>query len=199
MAERPRKSDLTRQRILDAAAKVFRAKGYAGARLADIAEAAGMQAGSLYYHFSSREELVEEVMRTGTLHTHEAVVAAVAAAGSDPLVRLRAAIGAHVQSVIGISDLASATIKLFGQVPDEVWARVLVHQRAYGAVWRDLLSDARDAGLLRADVDLAAMRMAILGALNWTVEWYQPGGASPERLAKDIGTMVLDGLRLDRG
>ena len=55
------------------------------------------------------------------------------------------------------------------------------------------------AGLLRDDVELAAMRMAILGALNWTVEWYRPGVASAERMAKDIGTMVLDGLRRDRG
>ncbi|MSW20533.1 MAG: TetR family transcriptional regulator [Actinobacteria bacterium] len=53
------KSERTRTRILDAAAAVFSEQGY-GARLSDIARHAGIQTGSLYYHFSSREELVDE-------------------------------------------------------------------------------------------------------------------------------------------
>ena len=65
MAERLTKSERTRQRILDAAAKVFREQGYANARLADIAELADMQTGSLYYHFDGREDLVAEILRLG--------------------------------------------------------------------------------------------------------------------------------------
>ena len=58
----PTKSEATRARILDAAAKIISTKGYAAARLADIASEADTQAGSLYYHFESREALVEEVL-----------------------------------------------------------------------------------------------------------------------------------------
>ncbi|ORB76440.1 hypothetical protein BST46_30110, partial [Mycobacterium timonense] len=59
----------TRARILDSAALIFRNKGYAGTRLSDVAAAANTQAGSLYYHFPSREELVEEVLRVGQERT----------------------------------------------------------------------------------------------------------------------------------
>src|SRR2546423_622671 len=62
---RTRKSEETRERLLDAAAKVFRDKGYAGARLSDIAELAEMHTPGVYYYFPSKEELVEEVLRVG--------------------------------------------------------------------------------------------------------------------------------------
>ncbi len=191
-----RKSERTRRRILDAAAKVFRARGYAGARLADIAAEAGMQAGSLYYHFDSREALVEEVMRAGSQHSREIVVARLGAlpAEAGPLRRLETAIQAHLLAVLSISDYASASIKLIGQVPDDIRERQLVDQRRYGALWRTLLADAAAAGAIRDDVNLAVVRMAILGALNWSVEWYHPDGAPPEDLARDISAMVLQGL-----
>ncbi|MEL6981906.1 MAG: helix-turn-helix domain-containing protein, partial [Actinomycetota bacterium] len=54
-----------RARILDAAGELLAARGYAGTTLADIAEAADTYAGSLYYHFESREQLAIEVLRVG--------------------------------------------------------------------------------------------------------------------------------------
>ena len=59
------KAEATRQGILEAAARIFRRDGYASARLSDIAAEMGMKAGSLYYHFGSREALVEAVMEQG--------------------------------------------------------------------------------------------------------------------------------------
>ncbi len=63
------KSEQTRRRILDAAALVFSRRGFSGARLSDVAKVANMKAGSLYYHFASREELVAEVMTRGVSYT----------------------------------------------------------------------------------------------------------------------------------
>ena len=60
------KSEATRQSILHAAAGLFRQQGYAAVSLRDIAEAVGMKTGSLYYHFSSKESLVEEILSLGT-------------------------------------------------------------------------------------------------------------------------------------
>jgi AcrR family transcriptional regulator len=191
-----RKSERTRRRILDAAAKVFRERGYSGARLADIAAEAGMQAGSLYYHFDSREALVEEVMRVGNQHSGQIVAARLESLPADagPLERLRAAIHAHLLAVLSISDYASATIKLIGQVPDDIRERQLVDQRRYGSLWRGLLEAGVAAGVIRDDVNPSVIRMAILGALNWSVEWYHPDGSPPDVIAGDIATMVLDGL-----
>jgi AcrR family transcriptional regulator len=192
-----RKSDVTRQRILDCAALVFSEKGYAGARLADIAAAAGMQAGSLYYHFPGREELVEEVLRQGVDRTHDRVRRSVEALGDNAsaLDRVRAAIAGHVRAVLQIGDYTSANIRIFGQIPDEIRTRHLVDQRRYGAYWKELLEAARAAGEIRADADLSVTRMLILGAANWSAEWYRPdGNLSPDDVADELVTLVCDGL-----
>src|SRR5256885_1134200 len=96
-----RKSERTRERILDAAAVSFRERGFAATRLSDIAERAGLQAPSLYYHFKSKEELIEEVLSLGVTRTFERVRERVAEVPEDdPLGRLRAAIETHLSMVL---------------------------------------------------------------------------------------------------
>ncbi|HYT39368.1 MAG TPA: TetR/AcrR family transcriptional regulator [Acidimicrobiia bacterium] len=194
---RTRKSEETRERLLDAAAKVFRDKGYAGARLSDIAELAEMHTPGVYYYFPSKEELVEEVLRVGVARARGYVQARVAEvpAGASALDRLRAAIEGHVLMVLEIGDYTSANIRIFGQVPDDVRARHLADQRAYGDVWRALLEDARAGGELRPDLDLSVVRMLILGALNWTAEWYRPGSSqTAAEVAREATAMICEGI-----
>src|SRR5581483_8680921 len=95
------KSERTRERILDAAAVAFRERGFAATRLSDIAERAQLQTPSLYYHFASKEDLIEEVLALGVVKTWEHVKARVAEVDpADHQGRLRAAIGAHVEMVL---------------------------------------------------------------------------------------------------
>jgi len=195
---RTRKSEETRERLLDAAATVFSDKGYAGARLADIAERAGMHTPGVYYYFPSKEDLVEEVLRVGVARACGYVEERVAALpdGASALDRLRAAIEGHVLMVLEIGDYTSANIRIFGQVPDDVRARHLADQRAYGNVWRALLEAARTAGEIRSDLDLGVIRMLILGALNWTAEWYRPGPQTATEVAREATAMICDGLAI---
>lgn len=192
----PDKAEATRQSIIEAAARIFRRDGYASARLADIAGEIGMKAGSLYYHFASREDLVEAVMAAGTRRTRAMVAHRLAElpANADHLTRIAAAIETHFVMVIAQEDIASATIKLIWEAPQPLRDKVLAEQRAYGGIWRELLVQARDAGAIRPDVDLSVVRMAIMGALNWAADWYKPGRMSAEAVARDITTMILGGL-----
>lgn len=192
----PRKSDLTRQRILQAAARVFREHGYSGTRLTDIAEAADMKAGSLYYHFDSREALVEEVVLEGVRRAKDAVQDRLDSLppGTTALQKLEAMIETHLTFVLSQGDITSASIQLIWQIPLEMRERTLVVQRAYGALWRRVLEAARDAGEIRSDTNLSAIRMSILGALNWAADWFHPAGAPPRQIARDIIAMVLYGL-----
>ena len=191
------KSERTRQRILDAAAKVFREHGYANARLADIAAAAGMKTGSLYYHFVSREELVAEILHLGITtawdHVREAVDTLPPTA--TPLLRLATAVRAHMLAVLEIGDYASAQTRIVGQVPPEVLQGHLSEQREYGAYWNELLVAAANAGALRADTNLFVARMLILGALNWTAEWFRPERqTTAAEIAEQAVATVLGGL-----
>ncbi len=190
------KSDAKRQRILDAAAKVFREKGYAGARLSDIAAAANTQAGSLYYHFESRDALVRAVLDVGVENAFSAVAAGVEALGprAGPRERLIAAIKVHIETNLEQDNYLSANARIFGQVPLAIREPHLQKQRAYGDFWRQLLAEAGQAGLMRPDLDPSASRMLILGMLNWCVEWYRPGRLSAAEIAALAADILMDGL-----
>jgi len=195
------KADRTRTRVLDAAAKVFSRKGYTGTRLSDIAAEADMHPGSLYYHFRTREELVDEVLRVGQGRVDRFARNRLAAMppNATNLARLRELITAHAEMVLEFGDYTSAMIRIIGQVPEDVHQRRLHDQRQYGQYWRSLFKDAQTDGELRADVDLSAMMMLILGALNSAPDWYRPGeGLHPAALGSELGTLFLTGLATGR-
>src|ERR1700757_4610421 len=111
------KSALTRARILDAAAHVLSAKGYAGLRLTDVAAEAEIQAPAIYYYYASRDELIEEVMWAGIADMREHVAGALRELPADtpPLDRLLAAAEAHLRHALAISDYTTASIRNAGQ------------------------------------------------------------------------------------
>jgi AcrR family transcriptional regulator len=196
--QRTPKSERTRTRILDAAAHALATRGYAATSLRGIAESIDMQDASLYYHFASKDELVLEVLAIGTALAHDAVEEALAASDvdADPVAALRSAIVAHATAVLGGGDYPRANVRSYGQLPPEVDAVHRSQQRAYGAVWTGVIDAAIDGGHVRADLDPSATRLLILGALNWAIEWYRPGGAlDPADLGQQLATIVLSGLR----
>jgi len=190
------KSDISRAKILDAAALAFRQKGYAATTLNEIADAAQMKAGSLYYHFDSKEQLLEEVLDMGMRRVHEAVEESQdrLPAGASHEKRIKAAVEAHLTMLLKHGDYTSANIRIFDQVPEDVRRRHLRLRNAYAALWRGLLTRAQKAGALRNDVDLALVRMLLMGALNWSVEWYKPGKKSIRAMADHMCLMLFDGI-----
>lgn len=190
------KSARTRQRILDAAAHVLSRKGYAGTRLADVAEHAELQAPAIYYYFSSREELVEEVMWAGIsqMREHLEEVLGALPEGMHPLDRIDVAVATHLRLELELSDYTTASIRNAGQVPENIRVRYSAESAKYGDVWRKLLQDAADEGALRADLDLRAARMMVLGALNWAAEWWNPRQHSLDVVVRTAQSMVRHGL-----
>ncbi len=201
MSGKVTKSERTRQRILDAAAAVFRQHGYANARLVDIAERAGMQAGSLYYHFDSREAIVDEILRLGIRTAWDHVRQAVDQLGDEAgaVDRLTAAVRAHTMAVLEIGDYASAQTKIIGQVPPEVAQAHYDDQRDYGDYWHGLLQAVQAEGRMRDGIDLFDARMLAFGAMNWTSEWFDLDRShSAARIADQAVLMVIGGLLVDQ-
>jgi TetR/AcrR family transcriptional regulator, cholesterol catabolism regulator len=199
-----RKATATRQRILDAAAKLFGRYGYTGTRLADIAIAAHIQVGSMYYHFPSREDLVKEVLRVGQQRTIDFVTRRVDTlpAGTNSADRLREAISAHLEAVLELGDYTAATQRILGQVPAEIRGDTLALQRGYGRYWRDLFESARTDGEIREDLDLSACRMLVIGAMNASPDWFhhdQPDGLTVAALEEQFTAVIFDGLGTARG
>ena len=186
----------TRERVLQAAAKILSEKGYAGTRLADVAEMAGLEAPAIYYYFSSREALIAEVMSVGQVRLREYVKEALNSlpVESTPMDRICAAIRFHLQVELQLSDFATAMTRNSGQMPQDIRSRLQDESAAYVALWRDLLEEAREQGEIRPDLDLRAARMLIMGALNWTPEWWSPSKGSLDNVILTAQTLVRNGL-----
>lgn len=188
---------LKRKQILDAAAKVLARRGYASTMLSEIAEEAGTQPGSLYYHFDSREELIEEVLRQGVSAAFKRTRGVVnrLPAESRARDRLEAALRAHLKYQLVESDYARAAVRSIGHYPEDMWARVNQKFRAYGKFFDGLIAVAMKEGEIDAEVDRSALRMLILGAANWAPEWYhRDGSSSVEEIADLLVRLVFEGV-----
>ena len=190
------KSERTRQRILDAAARTFRDKGYAATTLNDIANAARLRAGSIYYHFESKEQILEEVFDIGIKRISDAVIRDVGALPDDapPSEKIRVGMETHLRTLLQHGPYASANIRVFGQSPRSVQLKTMRLREVYEDFWRDLFTEAREAGEIERNFDLSLIRMFLFGALNWTVEWYKPGKRTLSEFAEEVWTVLFHGV-----
>ena len=190
------RSPVGRDGILDVAARLFREQGYGPVSLRKIAEAAGIKAGSIYYHFGSKDEIVVAILDAGIRAVHEKMRQAVLGHpdGAAAAAILRAAIKAHLRALLDVSDYSSANVRIFGQVPQSVRDANLPTRRAYEAEWDNLLTRLQRDDALRRNVDIRRLRLMLIGALNVTLEWFDPERGSVEALASTYADVFLNGI-----
>lgn len=188
--------DTSRTRIMDSAAYILRTNGLGGAKLSDIAQRAGMLAPSLYHHFASKDQLVEEVMLEGIYHNTRHIVARVEVLGPDapPLVRLRAAIVAHIDFLLTGDDYSSAVARVFDDLPEEMKRRVLASYSAFDNYWRDLIVAAQKAGHARPALDPTLVRKFLVPMLNSCAGWYRTGKLGPDQIAQQAADLFMNGF-----
>jgi TetR/AcrR family transcriptional regulator, cholesterol catabolism regulator len=193
-AELTARGESTRERIIHSAARVLARSGYAAATLTEIAQTADTKAGSIYHYFDSRESLIREVMTRGITETLDHVGAALdsLAAGASSRDRLSAVIRAHVEYVLSGSDIARASIRILGQVPEDVEGPAIELHRQYGALLSMLISDAARDGYLPPYLDERLLRLLLVGAANWTTTWYDPAGpASAQKVGETLVALIF--------
>lgn len=190
------KSEKSRDSILEAAAKLFRRQGYSATTLRQIAGMAEIKAGSIYYYFDSKEAILDEVLEQGLQRIFDAVKLALKRAGKVSHRRkIGLAIETHLAALLEASDFTSANIRIYGQLPEHLKKRHRPLRRAYAEYWDRLFLNARRAGEIRADVEIVPLRIFVLGALNWTVEWFTYSNKQAVlKLARRTELLILDGV-----
>lgn len=181
---------------LKAAAKLFRDQGYAATTLRQIAEKVGIKAGSIYYHFDSKEEILDKVLETGILTALAEVQQRVNALPPDATSRERiaAAIEGHLFGILQHGDFVCANIRVYSQISPGSKRRHRAVRAVYAGYWDNLLKECSERGGLRDDISLSILRLFTIGALNWTVEWFDPRRGSVETFVSQISTIVFDGI-----
>jgi AcrR family transcriptional regulator len=191
------KSEKSRDLILEAAAKLFRRQGYSATTLRQIAAMAEIKAGSIYYYFDSKEAILDEVLHRGLLSVFDAVKTALKRAGKvSHRRRIGLAIEAHLVALLEASDFTSANIRIYGQLPEHLKKPHRPLRRAYARYWDRLFLDARRAGEIRADIEIVPLRIFVLGALNWTIEWFSFNSRQAVlKLARRTELLIFDGVK----
>ncbi len=168
-------------------------RGYAGTKFSDIGKQAGIQAGSLYYHFDDRDD---HVLRRGVREVFDTVRDTIAdlPGDADDLTILETAIRAHLSVILDATDVASASLRLLGQLLPETQRRYRQAQRQYGDYWHQLITSAQAHGAIRSDLDPVRLRLLIIGQLNWVAEWPKAATASRVDVERETVALIMRGL-----
>src|ERR671936_2189182 len=182
-----RRQELTRE-----AARLFAEKGYHGTSIGELAEAMGVQKGSLYAHIQSKQDLLYETMREGAAAFHAALDAIPDELGATEKIRL--ALRAHLRVVAEQLDVATVFVREWRYLEGERREEILAERRRYEERIRAYFREGRDLGELRTDLDDATAALLALSASNWAYTWLQPG-RDTEELADRFYALLVDGMR----
>jgi len=179
--------------ILEVATGLFSEAGYSGTTIRDIAKGVGVLPGSLYAHIETKEDLLLGIVEVGIDHFLEA--AETIDRDATPSDRMRMLIRAHVEVV---AENPQRTLVVFHQwryLTGANRARILEKRARYEDIFRKIMQDGLTAGEFDSSLDPKIAVLSILGALNWTAEWYRPDGPKSAAVVSDqIATAVLSGV-----
>jgi AcrR family transcriptional regulator len=184
-----------------AAAQLFAEKGYSECNLRELADKVGMKAGSFYYHFRSKEEILDELLDYSIMLVHNAVTGAIAALGPDASVRdrLAAAIRAHITTFLTGDDNSTAFMRVWEHLPPTMKRRNREKRRAYAAIWYELMEQGVREGTVRQDVDLRLLVPFVIAGMSRTIEWYNSRRMTIEDVCEAVIRIHLEGgVMLDR-
>ena len=186
-----------RARVLGAAAELFVAQGYAGTTLRQIAEAAGIKAGSVYHHFDSKEDLFAAVLGEGIVIMIDAFEKAAASLdGTESAAdRLNTHVRAHLHAVFENGPFTTAHVTTFSSAPEDLRKRLVPRRDDYEAFWSSLVNELLPHLSAR---ERRLHQLLLFGAMNTTVEWFDPQGkVSLTKLSSLLTTQFLDGVGAD--
>lgn len=172
--------DNRRQALVDAAAAAFRESGYHGASMREVAGRVGMLAGSMYYHFASKHELLLAVYAEGVRRISDQVQEEIKEI-KDPQSKLQAALEAHLDALLDGSDYVQVVIRVLPKDAPKVEKELRALRNDYERVFRDVI-DELDMNEERKHY----FRLLIIGACNWSQVWYRKGGDSPRVIARRL-------------
>jgi AcrR family transcriptional regulator len=191
MAPATKEEPNRRADIVRAAGRLFAEKGYAATTIRDIARAVDMQSGSPFYHFKTKHDMLRAVVLEGIAAINDAVIRA-ANPGKPPRATFEAMLRAHLDQLLGDTgrDFAATLLHESRHLDPEVLAEVTALKDRYETMWQKALKDLKRAGQIEDDD--AVTRLFLMGALNWTVQWYRPDGPrSIEQIARQLADFVL--------
>ena len=180
--------------LLAVAVAVFNERGYDGTSMEDLARELGITKSAIYHHVTGKEEL----LRLGVGRALDGLFVILdEVSGLDAPAMARLEELARRSVLLLAAELPFVTLLLRVRGNTKAERQALARRREFDAAVASLVTQARDEGDLRPDVDPAVVARLLYGMINSVVEWYRPrGGGRPAELADIIITVAFDGLRI---
>ncbi len=161
--------------MTNAAREIFAERGYHGTSIRDIAKRAGLSLSALYYWYSSKQELLAALIEESDLDYHARCELALAAAGDDPVQRLRALVHVTVEYRVERRLESSIVVRESRNLEHESIDRMATNAREATKMWADIINDGVAQGIFRCAYPDDARR-TIIAACNAIAQWYRPDG-----------------------
>ncbi|WP_059016634.1 TetR family transcriptional regulator KstR2 [Mycobacterium sp. M26] len=184
-----------RDELLDLAATMFAERGLRATTVRDIADSAGILSGSLYHHFKSKEQMVEEVLRD-FLDWLFGRYREIVESEPNPLERLKGLFMASFEAI----EHRHAQVVIYQDEAKRLTALpqfdfVDARNKEQRKMWHDLLNEGIEQGFFRPDIDVDVVYRFIRDTTWVSVRWYQPGGPlTAEEVGRQYLSIVLGGI-----
>jgi AcrR family transcriptional regulator len=180
-----------------AALRLFKEKGYHATSMRDIADAVGINKGSLYSYIKSKEDLLVPVFEQAQGVLLSQIEQISADTVSTPTERLKRAIHAHVTAVADNLDVLTVYLSEWRQLATESLATNRRQRERYAAMFHQILRDGIASGEFRP-MDTRIVMLGMIGMCNYLFRWYRPDGRlTPDQVADELIEMVMHGVQAD--
>jgi AcrR family transcriptional regulator len=180
--------------IIESATRMFQERGYDATTIQAIADDVGILKGSLYYYIDSKDDLLFRIIEDVHRGLGESV--ANSADYDDPLDRIRAFVEGHVRFCAANMPAIRVFLHDFRALSEDRKTKIVEERDEYNQQFRELVVAAGEEGLLREDLDIDLVVLAVFGMMNWMYQWYRPGGRKrPEDIGRTFADLVVQGLR----
>lgn len=185
-----------KEQIYSTARTLFSERGYPATTVRDIARGLNMQAGSLYAHIGSKEDVLWEIVERAAAQFMQAV-SPIAESSLPASEKLREMVRAHVQVVADNLDNATIFLHEWKFLGAERRAQVGEQRDLYEGLYRGVIEEGVRSGDFGAGTDPKMAAVLVLSSVNWLPQWYNPSGPlSPAEVADRFSEIVLRGLKL---
>jgi AcrR family transcriptional regulator len=180
--------------VLDAAAHVFRRRGFGAATVRQVAQAAGMLPGSLHYRYRSKDVLLLDLMERALTRVLALGRSAVESS-RDPVERLRLALRAHLEALLSGDDDFYVLLYDWRSLAGSRMQTMLRLRARYDAFWDELINDAVGSTRAKPGVDIELLRQFVMGALNWVAQWrHETDPRTPGEIADTFWSYLASGV-----
>ena len=183
-------SDSLKTLLIAVSARLFREQGFDNTTVRDIAAAAGVQAGSWFYHFKSKQDILQAVIEQG-MQQALARIEEVASLGLPPREAFRRLVHTHLETLLSPGqDFVYVMLYEWRALSPEGQLRIVAAKHRYEALWDAVLHELQASGEWPAPGKLD--RLWLFGALNWSAQWYRrDAGVSIDELAESAIRFLL--------